>query len=42
MGDCLKRIDSMVDWKIFVRVIEPHFGSANNTAVGGSPLLSLR
>jgi len=37
MGDCLNRLDSMIDWKIFVELIEPHFGSANNTAVGGRP-----
>ena len=37
MGDCLKRLDSIIDWSIFVRAIEPNFGSANNSTAGGRP-----
>src|SRR5882762_7729872 len=37
MGDCLQRLDSIVDWNIFVDIIEPHLGSANNTSLGGRP-----
>ena len=37
MGYCLERLEAIIDWSIFVREIEPHFGSANSTGAGGRP-----
>ena len=39
-GDCLQRLDTLIKWGIFSKVIDPIFGSVNNTASGGRPAYS--
>ena len=39
-GDCLQRLDALVTWEMFLPVIDPVFGSANNTTAGGRPAYS--
>jgi IS5 family transposase len=40
MGDCLARLDSLIDWNLFVQAVEPLVGSANSTTAGGRPAYS--
>ena len=39
-GDYLHRLDTVINWSMFSKVIEPMLGSVNNTTSGGRPAYS--